>query len=249
MTSHHPNGNGPLAGPTDPDAPRPEGDPTSCPEPPPPASSQAPKRRAKARTSKPRGLTPEQVQLVTSGYQAMRIYLCRGAEGLGHPDPSSLPSTSLDFEAAGYDTTADGQKLLRYGQWRPPQFAAYYWYLVSWHREQRAHSCGIPGAFQITLPLSWPQLIGRMKNLMATMSNEHLFHLIRVMVEPYAWAMVRHLIGPMAFFWELDEHTPGNVRVINAARTVLSRDSQWFDSELNRISEWAWARMMGNYPR
>jgi hypothetical protein len=112
----------------------------------------------KPRVTKPK-LTPEQMQAIATDSDVLKNYICYGAAAVGHPNPESLPPTSLNFLTPGYDTLADGAISLHHGKWGPQHFAGYYWYVVGWHREMRAQYSEVPGAFEITLP-AWPKLIG-----------------------------------------------------------------------------------------
>ena len=174
-------------------------------------------------------MSAEGKALVCSSWADMTRYLHWGTSGLHVDDPEAAglaPSNNNWTKADGYVDDKSPNPM----SWSTAHFAGYYWYLVSWWREQR----GIP----ITIPQ-----YGRMCKDLSNFGgdNNHLFNHLRGLVASFdnIRFLCRDPNGPgLRVPAVLDENSIRNTIINEKYAYLMAQTPEERAETTSQIKEW-----------
>lgn len=200
-------------------------------EPPPTA---APERPKPARSSKPPVVSPKPVRqppltdderaLICQSIDNMKMWLRFGRAGIGMTEKEAeerkLASSTLDWKNIP-GATAEDPKVK---DWSLPQFAGWWWYIVSHYRAKQSPP------IELSIP-HFPRLLGDIKHYTGT--RQQLYRFMRTAVSH--WRVVQWMCGPRGKTMRLDETTLSNNWVSEKVQAIMTMSPGDLRREIERM--------------
>jgi hypothetical protein len=198
----------------------------AAPEPEPPAAKRGTPRAAKSE-AKPRaktGLSDDQRSWILASADNLDVYLRFGQAGIGK---SMAECVTTGLKSAGIDWLAFGQANHDepyIAEWKANHFAAYYWHMVSRHREK----ANIP----LALP-QWGRLAGEIKNLLQTTTHFNAYQHLYLLGNHFD--LIQFQLGTFGQGKVLCESSINDKSIGQRIALIIQHGTAWLQAEYDRM--------------